>query len=324
MSSVRRLPLWTMLIPLVAGVGLWFWLWSGYRNDLAATLRPLLPADTLIETGGFPYRLEARVAPLGFAYAGEALEASLKASQAVVHRVPWQTHHAVLNLEQPDLRLALSAVPGATLRIAAPAAQASLKRADGRIARLSLVWHNPRIETGLLAPAMTAESLEAHLRETPAEQLPASSPRHPTQDQLMLSARALRIGGGDPLDLAMTAEVTAPHPVTSLNGWRDGGTVEGRTLTLSDATGEVARFTGTLVMDAGGALSLAGTVETVCPASVRAAFANAPAPSEMRSRKPVRIAFAGTLPAGLAMAPAVPGSMVPPVRAQEPPCPRLR
>ncbi|MFN7175250.1 MAG: hypothetical protein ACK4MT_11250, partial [Thermaurantiacus tibetensis] len=101
-------------------------------------------------------------------------------------------------------------------------------------------------------------------------------------------------------------------------------TAEIRSLTLSDPTGEVARLSATLVPDGAGRLRVAGTIETVCPASVRAALEGAPPVSEQRSRRPETIAFEGLLPRDLRVAPRDPSKPPPPVRAQEPECPRLR
>ena len=59
----RRIPLWATLIPLVLGVLLWAWLWRGYEARLESDLAKILPPGTAIEATGFPYRLEARIAP---------------------------------------------------------------------------------------------------------------------------------------------------------------------------------------------------------------------------------------------------------------------
>lgn len=322
----RRVPLWTTLIPLVAGVAVWAVLWTGYQRDFERTLATVLPADAAVATGGFPYRLDARVAPLALAWSGDALAARLDAAEAVANRVPWQPERTVLNLRAPVLRLSLEPLTDATLTIAAPAAQGSLRTADGRIARLSVVWEDAVVRLGWLPVAVRAETLEAHLRETPASSAVAdsASPRLPTQDQLVLSGTGVRFGDGDRLALALDSEVTADRPVDSLRTWLAQGTVEARALTLSDATGEVARFVGTLVPGGDGRVRVAGTVETVCPQSVRAAFAGGPAPSEKRTRRPERIAFTGLLPGGLELAPADPARPPAPVRGQQPACPRLR
>ena len=125
--------MWATLIPLAAGAAVWWWLWSGYEREFAATLQPWLPAGTAIKTGGFPYRLQAEIAPLAVSHDGEALSAQLSAEVAVANRVPWQRNHMVLNFKEPRLELALKPIASARIAIAAPAAQASLRTTSGRI-----------------------------------------------------------------------------------------------------------------------------------------------------------------------------------------------
>jgi hypothetical protein len=320
----RRIPLWATLIPLLAGIAVWAFIWRGYAAGFETDLEAVLPAGTAIETGGFPYRLEAEITPAAVVLEDKALSARASASRLTVNRVPWQRDRQVLNLEGPVLELALKPLAGATVRVEAPIAQGSLRMDGPRFARLSAVWDKPAVETGLFEAPVRAERLEAHLRETPAEaeQRP-SGPRLPTQAQLVLTGTGLRFGKGAPLGLTLDSELTAPGPITSLAGWERGGTAEIRSGVLSDATGEVARLSATLVPEAG-RLRIAGTVETICPATVRAAIAGTPAPAEKRSRKPERIAISGTLPGEMLAAPRDPAKPLPPVRGQEPPCPSLR
>jgi hypothetical protein len=320
----RRFPLWTTLIPLVAGIAVWAFIWRGYAADFEADLQSVLPPDTAIEAGGFPYRLEARLGTMKLEQQDAALELALAVEEASVNRVPWQRDRQVISLGASQARAALGPITGADFVIDAPAAQASLRLDGKRIARLSAVWQQPAIRTGLFEAPLKASQFEAHLRETPATGAAADgrSPL-PTQVQLVLSGTDLRIAEGAPLAFGLTGDLTAPGPITSLATWQQGGTGEIRSAVLSDATGEVARLSATVSAD-GARLRVAGTVETVCPASVRAAIAGAPAPAEQRSRKPERIAISGTLPGGLEAAPRDPGKPPPPVRAQEPPCPRMR
>lgn len=319
---IGRLPLWATLIPLAVGLLVWGVLWRGQAASFEADLQKLLPG-TDISVTGFPYRLEAEIAPISRRHEDTALVASLEAREISVNRVPWQPGRQVLNLTDSTARLALKPLPGVTARVTAAEAQASLRLEQGRIARLSGVWENPRIETGLLPSAATARHFEAHLRETPSSKAAPASPRLPTQVQLVLAADALRLGSGDPLGFALDSELTARTPIDSLAGWARGGTAEIRAATLSDATGEVARLAATLVAE-DGALRLAGTIETVCPANVRAALAGLPPVSEKRLRKPQRIAVGGKLPGNLQAAPPELGRPAGPIRGQEPACPRLR
>lgn len=323
----RRIPLWATLIPLVLGIVLWGLIWRGYEAEFEADLAKLLPADVNMDAGGFPYRLEARLGTVKLDHRDAALELGLAAEDATVNRVPWQRDRQVITMGRSQARAALTPLAGAHVVVDAPEALASLRLDGPRIARLSVVWQTPRLATGLFAVPVTADSFEAHLRETPADTqataTQARGPRLPTQAQLVLAGTGVRFGGGAPLKLALDSEMTGPGPITSLAGWEQGGTAEIRSATLTDATGEVARLSATLVED-GRRLRLAGTVETVCPATVRAAIAGTPAAREMRSRVPEKIAVGGTLPGGLTAAPRDPAKPPPPVRGQEPPCPALR
>ena len=76
----RRIPLWVTLIPLAAGIAIWGWLWQGHEARLKADLAQVLPTGTKLETGGFPYRLEARIEPADILFDDVALSASAKAA----------------------------------------------------------------------------------------------------------------------------------------------------------------------------------------------------------------------------------------------------
>lgn len=320
----RRIPLWATLIPLLLGVVVWGFVWRGYAARFEEDLRQVLPADVAIDASGFPYRLEARLEGVRLSHADAALSLGLTADEATINRVPWQRERQVITVSKSEAQAALGPLAGARVTVDAPEAVASLRMDGSRIARLSAVWQKPAITAGLIGLPMTADSFEAHLRETPADAgTAAAGPRLPTQAQLVLAAQALRFGEGAPLKLALDSELTAPGPISSLTGWAQGGTVEIRAATLSDSTGDVARLSATLVAE-GDRLRLAGTVETVCPATVRAAIAGTPAPTEMRSRVAETIAIGGTLPGGVTAAPRDPAKPPPPVRGQQPPCPALR
>jgi hypothetical protein len=319
----RRIPLWATLIPLALGIAVWAFVWRGYEADFEADLKKVLPADAMVDAGGFPYRLEARLETLNLAHADTALELGLAAEEVTINRVPWQRDRQVITAGRSQARAALTPLAGASVVVDAPEALASLRLEGPRIARLSIVWQTPAITTGLFAVPVKAETFEAHLRETPAEAAGDAGPRLPTQAQLVLAGEGVRLGAGAPLKLALEGEMTGPGPITSLAGWQTGGTAEIRSATLSDATGEVARLSATLVEE-GGRLRIAGTVETVCPATVRAAIAGLQAPPEKRSRVPEKIAVGGTLPGGVTAAERDPTKPPPPVRGQEPPCPALR
>lgn len=324
-SAATRFPLWVTLVPLALGAALWFFMWTSFRDRLDQALAETLPAGTSWSLGGFPYRLEARTGPVALDYQGEATRARLEARQLTVNRQPWRTDRQVVNLEDSRLSLALAPLAAMSATIEARAAQASLRTEADRVARLSIVWEKPLIGLGFLDQPLAATSFEVHLRETPADADPESlSPVLPVQDQLVIRASDVRLGEGSPLRLMLDAELTAARPVRSLAVWRDGGTAEIRDLVLSDATGDVLRLSATLSPDKDGRLAVAGTITTVCPASVRAAFAGLPPVSEKRARRPVTLAFRAIPGVSAVVAPPEPGKPPPPVRGQEPDCPRLR
>jgi hypothetical protein len=322
----RRVPLWLALLPLAAGILVWIVLWRGYAAGFEAELRRILPADSAIAIGGFPYRLEADLGAVRLQHRDAALELDLRADGVRVNRVPWQRDRQVISLGKSQARAALAPLAAAEVIVDSPAAQASLRLAEGRIARLSAVWQAPTIGTRLLPVAVIADRFEAHLRETPSANggREPANPRLPTQVQLVLGGEGVRFGGGSPLKFALDSELTAAGPIASFARWQADGTVEIRALTLADATGEVARLSATLVPDGDGRLRIAGTIQTVCPASVRAALAGAPPVSEKRTRQPETVAFEGRLPADVVVDARDPARPPAPVRGQQPDCPRLR
>ncbi len=323
---IGRVPLWVTLAPLVLGVLIWWLVWRGYAADFEAEVAKALPSGTEVSATGFPYRLETRIPGVDVSHSDDALRARLRAGEIAVNRVPWQKDRQVLNLKSSVAELALAPLAGATVRVEAHEAQASLRLDGKRIARASVVWQAPAIATGLFAAPMKAARFEAHLRETPSDNGSSEprNPRLPTQAQLVLSGTDVRFGSGDPLALALDSDLTAGAPLSALAQWAVGGTVELRSLTLADGTGEVARVAATMVPTGTGALRIAGTVETVCPANVRAAMAGLPAVSEKRVRKAEVIAFSGTLPGGVAAEARNPALPPAPVRGQEPACPKFR
>lgn len=330
----RSIPLWLAFVPLALGVLAWAMLWRGYAAGLKAELRAVLPAGTMIETGGFPYRLEARIADLTLRQESGALQAMLRTSELVLNRVPWQRDRQVLVAFDPEMRLAVPALPGVFFEATAPAAQASLHLDQGSIVRLSIVWPSGvGIRSGLLPVDARAGHFEAHLRETPAEESTGESAGEsadaaagelpPTQAQIVLSGRELRFGDGAPLQLALDAELVAKAPLRSLGAWRHGGAVSITDALLSDSGGEVARFRGTIRPDGDG-LFLDGEIDTFCPATVRAAVAGERPAVEKRARRIQTLAISGRFPGGLAIPPRDESRPLPPVRGQEADCPLLR
>lgn len=324
MSRPRRVPLWLTLVPLLVGLGAWHLAWSGWRDRLAADLGALLPAGTGLAVGGFPYRLEARTGPVRLVRVDVATRASLEAEAMTVNRQPWRVDRQVINLVAPRAAFAIPGFAGLSAGVEAPAAQASLRFDKGRIARASAVFEEARLTLGFTRVAVRAEALELHGRETPVDAPDTGAARLPVQAQLVLAGRGLRFGEGDPVTLSAAIDLTGPRPVRAVAGWRAGGTAELRELVIADATGEVARLSGTFSPGRDGRLLFAGTVETVCPASVRAALSGGPPVSEKRTRKPVRLALTGVPGEVAELESPAPGAVAPPVRGQAPDCPRLR
>lgn len=317
---MRRLPLWTTLIPLVVGLAIYGWYWDRERDAFEASLAALFGEG--VEVGGFPYRLEAEIAEPRLRHEGQ-YSLDVEADRAVINRQPWRDSLSFIRLVEPRLQWRAPALDiGAG--IASRTAQASLRLDGDRIARLSSVHAEAELQLPFVPAPATAESFEWHFRETPASPDPASrAPTFPEQAQLVLGAEGLRFGKGDPLKLAAQIGITSSAPIWDLASWRRGGTMELRRLTLSDATGEVATLVATGSASPTAPLRLAGTIETVCPLTVQAAFAGTAAPArELRTRRPVKLGFGGT-PGDLELLLPAGGPRRLPVRAQEAPCPKL-
>ena len=243
------------------------------------------------------------------------------ANRAVLNRGPWQRDLTVIRSQRPFVQIGIPALANSFFEIDAPSAESSLHLdASNRIARLSTIFVQPEILLGIISFPITARTLEVHLRETPGRSSEPWSPTLPERAQVVLAGQGVRIGAGTPLGLAADLHVTGGARLVDYAHWAGQGSVLVRGLTLGDATGEVLRLDATLVVSSG-VPHASGTVLTVCPLSVRAAFAAAPRVSEQRLRLPVKLSLNGTPGAwtlgGLPDAPRA-------VRAQQPPCPALR
>ncbi len=318
---MRRLPLLMTLLPLALAIGLYWLFWTGWAAQFQAVVDGWLPAGSA-RVGGFPYRLEAEVDNPRLA-GGDVVKLSATATRARINRGPWRPELTVVATEAP--RFAATVSPGIAASVAARTAITSINvdPESGRLLRLSTVADMARVATALLPVAVTADRLEMHLRERFADATPVASPSGPPRGQLVLAGTALRLAQGDPLTLAADLVATGPARLTAYDLWATSGTVEVTSLTLADATGEVARVKATIVPIGRTGLRLAGTVETICPASVAAAIAGAPPVSEQRLRAPVRLAFQGA-PGAVTLAPLPADLARRAVRAQLPPCPVLR
>ncbi len=318
-SLPRRMPLWVAFVPLLIGGLGYGWLWSGYAERLRADVGRVLPGRT-VTISGFPYRVAASVDTAKVAVDRPGLTASLTAAAATVDRGPWHPELSVVRLSGVEFRLAVPPLRGVMTAIDAPAALVSVHVEDGKLQRLSTVFDHPRFSIGLFPGALTATRLETHVREMLPALTGPSAPTPPVQAQLVVAGTGVQLAGGDPLRLDADVAVTGNQPLRSVAGWAAGGTAEVRRLTLADASGEVLALVATAVPGAAGRLQFAGTIDTICPASVAVLF-NGGAVSEQRLRRPVRLSFAG--PAGTLRL-AAPDTVGLARRTQLPPCPVLR
>lgn len=317
-SPSRRVPLWLTIVPLFAALALYGLLWRGWADDFEAEITRWLPQSAL-QIGGFPYRLEAVAAQPSLS-AGEVFRLQIKASSARINRGPWRPNPTVIRFEAPRASAGVS--PAISAEIEAKSALASINWGEGRLRRQSSIYQVAAVRLGASPLKITADTLETHLREQTGEPVPDTAPTLATHGQLVLAATRLRLGGGDALTMAAEVLATGAARLVDYDRWADGGTLELTRFTLSDAQGEVLAAKATLAPQGRTGLTIAGTVTTVCPASVAAAFAQTPAPAEKRLRVPVRLAFEGRFEA-LTLA-SLPDLTRRPRRDQEPDCPRLR
>lgn len=315
----RRIPLWLTLVPLVAAVGLYYLLWQGWARDFDTVVRGWLPA-TPFEVTGFPYRLEAVVGRPEL-QGGDVVRLFAGAARARINRGPWQEELTLVGSDYP--RFSAIVGPGIGASFSGKSALTSINVEAGRLVRLSSVIEAAKARLGFSPVAIAADSLELHLRE---REIDTSAPEAATpapRGQLVISGQRVRFDGGDALTLAADMTVTGPGRLTDYDRWSTIGTIELTRASLSDAHGEIAGFTATIVPLGRRALRFAGTVDTVCPATVGAAFEGKPAPAEKRLRTPLRLAFEGE-PGAMRLA-GLPGDLGQrAVRGQLPPCPRLR
>ena len=315
---MKRVPLWLTIVPLVLGGAVYWQFWSGWRDTLRRDLVVVMPGVP-VAIGGFPYRLEANIASPRFALTGP-VRLTATAAQALANRNPWQRDLTVVRTERPEASVTVGVLPGAVVRATAATSVTSIHFVGSSIARLSTIATVLHATTGLFAAPVAAATFEVHLRETPARSNEAWSATPPQQAQVVLRGTGVRFGSGAPLTFDFDAGITAAARLRDLADWAAAGTVEIHAATLSDASGEVARLAASAVV-VRGTLRLTGTITTVCPAAVAAAFAGIAPPPESRRRNPVRLAFAGLPGAFTVAAPAADAPTA--VRAQLPPCPRL-
>lgn len=318
---LRRVPLWVTLLPLLAGIGLYWLLWQGWAREFEAVVADWLPEAQFV-VKGFPYRLEADVKDLAIA-GGDVVKLSASAPRARINRGPWQPQLTIVRTDYP--RFSAIAGPGLGASFSGRSAVTSINVVEGRLVRLSSVIEAANARLGFSTVKVTADGLELHARERfPDEATPAgASPAPPVRGQLVVRGERAHFDGGDALTVAADMTVTGPARLTSFARWESTGTIELARLAVSDAHGEVAGVKATLVPVAGRGLRFAGTIETICPASVEVAFLGLAPVREMRLRAPVRLAFDG-VPGAIRLSGMPDNLALRAVRGQLPPCPVLR
>lgn len=324
MSALARWRPLLAVLPLAAGLGLYGQLWRGWAADFETRLAGWFPGRA-IAASGFPYRLEAELADVSrndngvLALRGAA--AGLRLNQG-----PWRPELTVLQAHHVQLAARLGTM---LPTVAAATAMASLKLDGNRIDRLSLVLPNASGQFGI-GPPFRASRLELHGRERAGVGALPGDPAGPVQAQLLLTGVGVVLGAGRPIDLDGTAALRAAARLGDYRRWASTGGSVDVVLAGRDATGELFRLTATLVPqrapDGRDTLRLAGTITTVCPATVAAALAGTAPPAELRLRAAVRLAIDSALPAtgpvALAGVPADLGGRA--RRGQLPACPQLR
>lgn len=316
---LRRIPLWVTLVPLALAIGVYWLFWSSWAKDFGAVVERVLPVNDVAVTG-FPYRLEAALTkPVWMA--GDGVKIVARADKALVNRGPWQTQLTVIRAEYP----AFSAVvgPGFGASFTGKSAVTSLRIEGGMLARLSTIVEAAKARLGFLPVAIVADTLEMHLRERFPTMEKSESATLPPRGQLVLKGERLRFDGGDALTFFADMTANGGARLTNFDNWAHAGTIEVSALTLADAHGVVAKLAATVVPLGRTGLRFAGTLETVCPATVVAAFAGVVPATELRLRVPVRLAFDG-LAGGIKLSGMPEDVAMRARRGQDPACPVLR
>lgn len=315
----RRIPLWATLVPLGVAIGVYWFFWNGWATAFGAAVSRVLP-EAEVSVTGFPYRLEVElVKPIWTA--GDGVKMVAGADRALVNRGPWHPELTVIRAEYPKFSAIVG--PGFGASFTGKSALTSVRFEDGQLARLSTIIETAQARLGFMATAIMADALELHLRERVPASETLQSATLPPRGELMIRGQRLRFDNGDAL--TFTADMTANSAMrlTNFDGWAHAGTIEVSALRLADAHGEVAKVSATVVPTGRSGLRFAGTVETVCPASIVAALEGGPAVAELRLRAPVRLAFEGL--AGALRLSGVPDDLALRARrANDPACPVVR
>ncbi len=321
----RKLPLWTAVLPLAVGLAGYGWLWTGQRDRFHDDIVAVLGPQHGVTMSGFPYRLEADVGAVMLRRARPDSFMSLTADAVRLNRQPWRHALTVANADNPRLQLTAPDIAAARLDVEARHGQASLHIEDGSIARLSGVFDGAIVWLPLLPQPLHAETFELHFRETPTTAKPAGrAPKGPDQAQARIAGRAQLTESGAPVTFEADLGITADAPIASVSGWRQGGTLEIRRMTLADDKAfTFATLNATLAALPDGRVAISGVVETSCPQTVAALFQGTPPAEEFRTRKPRRYALSGYGAKNVTLKPFDDVTRGP-ARSREPPCPVLR
>lgn len=312
---------WMALLPLVLGLLAWWLWWDHAAGQWQAGLEAALGERPRVI--GFPYRLQADVGPLSLARAHGGAGFEARAATVSVERAFGRPWPHVFAAQQLVLRADAAAPAQLTLGMEAERARGSLDLGAGRLDRLSLELADARLALGWLRRSVLAPEAEIHLRQAPGAPPPADGRPGPVAE-LVVSSPAAQVGAqGAPLTLSLRATLIQRGALTSVRDWAEhGGALRIDELVLADSTGPVLRLSGSVAPGPGGALALAAAITTPCPATVLAAFAGRMPAPEYRRRVPVSIALAGA-PGRPTATPSAEALAARPVKAQEPPCPRL-
>lgn len=316
---MSRLPFWVPVLPLLLGLVAYWLYWQGEAKAFGAVVAARIGVP--VETAGFPYRIEARAADVAVRRRTRELSVSAHAAGMVVNRQPWRTGHVVIQAEAPRLQIALTRLTGMRLDVEAPAMLASLRRPGDTLERLSMHFETAKVRLPLAGGPFDATDFELHLRETPGGEPQGRSPTLPVQAEARIAGTLDRAGASLGIDIPLF--VTARARIGSLDGWRDGGTIEVKGAQLLAEGKPLADVDATLAPLPDGRVAVSGTVRSECPFTVKALLEGAAPATEYRARRPRTMTLTGDSAAGFAVGDPE-GASGGPVRSQEPPCPVLR
>lgn len=317
---MRRVPLWMAALPLLFGVGGYWLYWKTEAESFGRDLVRFLPEHD-VDLGGFPYRIEADVSAPRLARGRGGVSVMVSASRATINRQPWRSGHVVIAAANISIQAVIPEIAGARFDITAPAGLASVRSAAGILERLSMQFPMASVSLPMVQGNFDASDFQLHVRETPATAR-AVGPTYLSQADIRMSGTLSR-PGGTVFGIEVPMRVTASAPLASVAGWRSGGTVEieGARLLAPDGS-PVAGINATLAVLPDGSITVSGTIETDCPATVRGLSEGRATGSEFRKRRAQQLAFNAS-GHGITLG-AADGPSGGPDRNQEPPCPVLR